>query len=717
MNEQEELLIGASIPTGTETVKDFQKLKLGELVLMSLPDNAEDARRVMEYCRDNGIYVMISELMHRGGNLRWTCPSLDRDTFNDIVKSAGKYYLGRYTIGEAGGILYWLPSYLYNSEEKEFDENGYPLHPRDAYVKLPKVDNVIDAKNNFVSYLKKFIDMERKFIGDGPLINVDSSLLFQYQVEAGIDLSTLEMLPGNPLRMLPALRGSSVITGRPWGVHIAFGWYGGVEPDELWMKRWSQTLPLCYLSGANFIFPESGYYVHKNHTYDYKFNDPKMKEARKVLRDFYRFKKIHGRAKGEPERRLAIIFGQYDGCPGLWNKYCWGQFENGREWVSGDAEHSWDLTDVLTTRDNPYNELYIGRNSYSGNPPCGQYDIVSADASVETLSKYTHILFLGFNLMDEALYNRLTAYVKNGGNLLMGLPHLNVEAKRGAPIRLFNNGDFTQLFGVKVTGKEEPEVIGFKAIYGRSTLFDTGPIVRDPVAVGNLTRGKLEITSGHAEIIGGYSEGFIDTIDSVAARPAVIEHRLGKGKARLVNSFDYPGSEPMHDLAVYLLRSTALEAQGDVRVLSADSVRYAVYRQDDMIFVYAMNTEFDISQNIRIEYKGRISRELSIPPSAMRIAVIKHDVLLSPERIEWRLEAWNDGKCELALIEKQNVALENLGEDILSFEINGREVKLTAGRMAFVECEKNQGSIEDEFFSEDYPEEPDFIPSNTIVPY
>ena len=39
------LLVGASIPTGLKAVKDFEAMKLGEIVLMTLPDDAAQAAR------------------------------------------------------------------------------------------------------------------------------------------------------------------------------------------------------------------------------------------------------------------------------------------------------------------------------------------------------------------------------------------------------------------------------------------------------------------------------------------------------------------------------------------------------------------------------------------------------------------------------------------------------------------------------------------------
>jgi len=35
---------------------------------------------------------------------------------------------------------------------------------------------------------------------------------------------------------------------------------------------------------------------------------------------------------------VAVLQGQDDGHPGIWNPYAWGQYNNGTEWETSDAE-------------------------------------------------------------------------------------------------------------------------------------------------------------------------------------------------------------------------------------------------------------------------------------------------------------------------------------------------------------------------------------------
>ena len=72
------LLVGASVPCGLQAIKEFEALKLGEIALISLPDDATEAKEVMRYCRQKGIYVILHEIVHRGCDKRWICPSISK---------------------------------------------------------------------------------------------------------------------------------------------------------------------------------------------------------------------------------------------------------------------------------------------------------------------------------------------------------------------------------------------------------------------------------------------------------------------------------------------------------------------------------------------------------------------------------------------------------------------------------------------------------------
>ena len=159
----------------------------------------------------------------------------------------------------------------------------------------------------------------------GPFWDVDSSLVFKYHLEAGMDAACLESLPGDSDLMYAALRGASRGYGKKeFGAHIAMSWYGGARLDPLWFKRWKVALYFSYLSGATSIFSEGGHFSNKNMGNNCEFDSVECKEFRRILREFHMFCERNPRAPKGPLVKIGIAHGHLDGFPGLWSNWVWG---------------------------------------------------------------------------------------------------------------------------------------------------------------------------------------------------------------------------------------------------------------------------------------------------------------------------------------------------------------------------------------------------------
>ena len=181
----------------------------------------------------------------------------------------------------------------------------------------------------------------------------------------------------------------------------------------------------------------------------------------KILREFNQFTQIHSRPKNGPKATMAFAHGYLDGYTGLWNKYVWGQF-GGKKWLHGPAEWGWDYLEGIHRKPEWDNSFVQGERDFNGNPPYGQYDIVPAEAPLKVLRKYTCLVFLGWNTMTKEIYKKLKAYVKHGGHLIMSVPHLSTHTDRADELKLYRNGDFRELFGVKVKRRGKQGVAGVK---------------------------------------------------------------------------------------------------------------------------------------------------------------------------------------------------------------------------------------------------------------
>jgi hypothetical protein len=719
MKKQALPIIGASIPTGLEAVKDFLKLKLGNIILTNLPDDKQEAREVMQFCNEQHVYVVLGEITQRGTFKKLHNLSFSKQNLEEITKLGGKYYLGRYAIGESGGVLYWPKAYTINRRAEKYEN-------------MPKCERADEAHETYVKYLKQFVNYERNEIGASKLFNVESSMLFNYQAEAGIDVFCLEMFPGDPYLVFPAIRGNARAFDKAWGTHIAMGWYGGIKFDELWLKRWKLSLYYSFLSGAEFIYPESGHYDYKKGRKDcvFEFDHPNMKTSRKILREFWQFSKLHQRPANGPKTSLAIVFGNHEGSPGIWNPYAWGQYENGEKWEAGPAEKGWDLLDSVNKAENCFSENLMGQQSFSGKPPLGQFDILPVESEIDKFKQYKCLIFIGWNTMTEEIYDKLIEYVRSGGHLLMWLPQLNAENKRGAEIKLFRNGDFSELFGVEIYGKEKADVRGVK--YLRESSLDSCKFpywgdIRDPACVGKMTPAKVKFSRKTAFPLCAFSEYSRENIEEIKSKPVLIENQLGKGHAWLVTAFEYPGDDGMRKYAESLLRTVFTGEQGELRLICSDSVKYSVYDSAsgpvNYQILYILNTEFDVSQMVKIWLSGEMTEEIIVPPNEMRVVYIIDSLIVAPESRNSEIYSIEKNQNENKIIiefynfEKQLIEVFNLSCADLSVSINGSLSEIEPGKTGKIECERRINPEQQKFYEKDFLSEPEIELKNTKLPY
>ncbi len=700
-------LVGASIWNGLDTLQDFRKLRLGNIVLTFLPETLEESLLFMRHCKENKIYVLLSEIIHRGNHTRWRNDALSKEDIERIAAEGGEYFLGRYAIGECGGLCYWPKEYTIKAQANN-------------YLNLPPCKNEQEAHKVYVDYLKSELKYEREKIADLPLFNVESSIQFSYHTEAGIDGLCLELLPGDPLITLSAIRGAAKVKDMLWGVHIAMEWYGGFQLDALWLKRWHDSLYLSYLSGAEFIFPESGHLKYAlPHAKEYAFNTEEMRLARKELRTLYALSKIHTRSRSGPECPCAMMLGQDDGHPGIWNPYSWGQYENGKEWESSDAEKGWKLYDALFKREDFFHANIAGEFDFSGNPPCGQLDITCPDAD---FSRYKLILFTGSNRMDASLYEKLISYVENGGHLVIYLSHFDTAERRGDPVKLYNNGDLSALCGFRAGKMVKEDVRGIKyavkssfAVY---SFADKG-LRCDPYFIGNIQEVEINLTTQNAKVLAGLTTKVRDTLEDLGNHPIVVEHALGKGMVLTVTTTTKPGADGLRAFGENLVRSAVRAHRGDFELITPDTVRYAIYRTDFGKVIYCLNLDSDLYGDVRFVSNGKLlKKHLLLAPNEFRIIYMTDEgVLLFPE--ELLTDFTKTAPMQYAFTGKAGKAtLLNLTEKEFSFLLNGENIFLNGNEEKEIFYMENIPEDKREYFTAEFLEEdPAFVMKNPQTPY
>ena len=715
-------LIGSSIPPGAEQVRLHEQLKQGDIILTIMPEDYDEALAVARECRERGIYLCFSELLHRGSEKigkPWR-KNVERDQFftkeqlNAIGDEAGDCYWARVSIGEAGGVLYWPKAYTINRRANNWDA-------------LPDCETHEQAERAYVEYCKSWLDHERRAFGKGPLMNVDSSMVFKYHCKAGLDVLCLEVMPGDPHLMHAAIRGAARAYDKPWGSHIAMQCYGGVCFDELYQKRWRTSLFYAYLTGARFIYPESGHYAYFNPARDqrYTFHSSEMQRIRRDIREAWQFARIHRRPGDGPVTTLGLLHGRHDGAPGLWNRYVWGQYRDDAKWREGPAERGWELVEHLHRKEDWPKETVQGEVDYSGNPPYGQYDAVPIEADLDDLKRYTCLTCLGWNTMTDADYDKLKAYVAQGGHLLMFLPQLSTRVDRDATMDLVRGGDLSDLFGVKITGAFDTDVRGIKCMRNASIKSWRMPLWRistDPRFMGNFTPSKVELNG--AQVISGWSDFYSVEAADLESKPMLVEHKVGKGCAYLVTAWEYPADEGLKRFTGDLLRVIVQGEQGRIRLLGSDRVRYAVYEgtlhgsRRKLEAVYLLNTDPDCDVLCRLTVRGRDTGTFTVAANDLRLAYCRGDLLLLPEEKCVDIESWDvKNVIKLFSARTQTIEAHNVGRKAVGLSINGTRHTLHPGKSAAIKVRRCVDADRGSFFADDFLEEPKVRYPDAPLPY
>lgn len=719
--------VGSGMSGGLEAAKAFKKLKLGNFMVTRIILDKEEALEISNFCRQNKIYYIFCELLWRDtlGLCFGAKKRIKRKEFytkkelETIFKSAGEYFLGRITLGEIGGLLYWPKDYLINRGAGD-------------YKNLPVVKDVVKAKKVYIEFMKKVIALE-KGLGESKFLNYDASMLFRYQLEAGIDIPVLELIPGDCNQMSAAVRGAvKAYNCKQWGTSIAMAPYGGVKLDTQWFKRYKTGLYFSFLGGANFVSLESGHLVYDQRASKaiiyygnvkqdkragkvFGFNSTEMKYSRAILREFYQFCQIHSRPKNGPKVKIGFVHGNLDGTPGLWNKYVWGQFR-GKKWLHGPAEWGWDYLDGLHHKEKWFNSYVQGEHDFSGNPPYGQYDIVPVEAPLSVLGKYSCLVFLGWNTMTEEIYQKLKTYVSSGGHLIMAVPHLSTHVDRAEEIRLYRGGNYSDLFGVVVNGKGKEGVAGVKYFNDSSLRSYKVPkwrIHTDPRFIGYMTLANVKLTS--AKVLAGHATFHRSTVEELTKIPVLTENSIGKGKAFLITTWSYPGDKGMNLFMKDLLRTVTAGEQGNIRVLCSDKIRYSVY--EDVLHngarittVYLLNADFDCANLVRLWINGKTVPSLEVPPNEMRIVYYYQGLVIIPQDKFIDLRSWRVKKhyhqIELFNLRGQKLKVYNLSNHKKSVEVNGRKTICERDNGSSLVLKRKIDPLRREFFDPAFLDEP-----------
>lgn len=500
-------------------------------------------------------------------------PGLNANPTNAML--AGPYFMGHQAHERDGALYCWLQR-KHPTNDILFEELSQRIFHHEDYDYREPIEydgeqvyfcfhptrprNMQEAAEQFVC--------KSRYILRGIERHTGASVLFKYFFQAGLKVGGAELMYG-PLEVnLAALRGASFAFDRPqFAAHLAVQW--GTTPHDTpeRYRRYQLALLVCYLQGVHHINTEEGLYrMEEMFAVLDRFSEPCIRHG-EVERNFVRFIKAHSR-RGVMHRGIALLHGAYDGWACFCRRNVWSQ--EGEQWKFDVPEESWDLLNVFYP-DSVLDAIYRHPcpnepQGYYTRTPYGAVDILPVEADIEKMNYYKAMAFLGWNTADTSQIERLTAYVRQGGVLLLGWPHLFTDTDR------------------------------HDAIYGTPHPLDASGLTGVTLVEFAETDGE-GLTLGLIRFAEAEEQGDIEVLKKSNGQPLLIKRRLGKGTVYFINAREYPAAPSVREIYEGVLRGLGereivFEKERGILV-SEDTVETVIYdREDGFRDIYAINVDW-----------------------------------------------------------------------------------------------------------------------------
>ncbi|MDR0931837.1 MAG: beta-galactosidase trimerization domain-containing protein [Victivallales bacterium] len=584
---------------GSQTVELMNREKLGNYtVLFAGPWTPQALAQLADTCRKNGFRFVMDEMISRLSGSLTDKYQLCADEIVQILNKNRDICDGSLLMCEYGGLMFY-----------------WPQSTVEGALTLPTPSETFsEAAAKVEEQMRQSIKYAESCGIPRPYICIEASgAAAPFICRAGIDRIDYEVTYNSETELsYSMIKGASLSFGKPaFGVDMAMVWYGGNQHDMLWQKRWRTSLLHAYIRGADPIYAEHGVMDYKALGKNYNTNHPDVAAFRKPLAEIAEIAGKYPRPEGFPLAEIAVMQGRLDGFAGLGQTHQWGQRLND-QFRCSDAERSWKLFNCFYQRHGWENRERYGDHDYSGNPPFGQVDVIAFDAPQKIVNRYKAIVFLGRNVMDDALYEKLTAYVEQGGELLMCSAHMDTAERPGATFTPFRNGDWRELFGVSA-GQVTRLPYGVKFLENPPQTAWQLPLWSencDPKFTdGGFDMLNLQLHTAKVLAVG--SDRFVGI---GTGETAITANPLGKGCAVLVNSLAFPGADALENLYTMLLNSCVEAHHDKLRVEASDRVRYAVYRDEKEFVLYLLNTEEYLPGHVIVQ-----DNELTLLPGELKM--------------------------------------------------------------------------------------------------
>ena len=463
-------------------------------------------------------------------------------------------------------------------------------------------ENLESARNRFINrFIRKYV-IEQHRTHDF-IFSTSGSPLGTYELQGGMDFMCCELYAVGAHNLAYAtseMRGAAR-KWKPeyWGGWLAEEWqtfpvpYGSQQKYDLLKVGLYQQ----YLMGTSLIVLESGaqstqaqQYTAEAKNIKQGYDDPAPTAYRKTVKDFFDWVQSHPREKGSPETPTAFVLGNNDAFVGMdFPSFAvWGQHENAAtntNWKYDRLEKSWIAIQRLAYPLLP-ESLKPYPNSWLAGSPFGQTDVINIDAEgrLSDLTRYKTLIYVGWNTMTPSILQLLADYVRQGGNLLIGVPHFSTRIDREhaayTVADLIHGGNLSPLIPVNIRARN-----------------DTGAY---PIA-------EVELLSESVRTLQKTPEGL----------PLALSHTLGKGTVSLLTPWRYPSLDtPESRLYLAHVRKLLEETPRTATLSGEDrsAISYAIYGST----VYLLNVDCVAPRSVTLHHHGR-AEPLTFAPCEMKI--------------------------------------------------------------------------------------------------
>lgn len=483
-----------------------------------------------------------------------------------------------------------------------FHDSGRHEYPGAVYARNPaepwSSSNMKEAMENYIKYLRLEIAPTKK--ASSKVAFGDAATGTRYTYLAGVDYVRAETMVGHTQLLLSNVRPTTQALGDgKWGVHIAIQHHYKLK-TPLHLNKYFLSLMQPWMMGAETIYEEDTLFsllAEERQCWDSALT----KGKRDMTRNFFKFVNKVGRY-GKNIRNIAFLEGRYAApfngfiCDGEQDPHysVWGLFGNkdSKAWGHCQPEKCRQILDVLNpgASTHPLRQKYDKRRYYFSGTPYGDYDCVPIESSADYLKdNYKLIANLGWNTLIEEDYQKLKTFVENGGILLTGIPQFSTHIEREflldmQDLALYNNGDLSDLTGIKVLGKGVEYSRQWNSKNREKICESELSAICSDNELEDGTPYLAEVELKGAQIIAW---------DKASGKPMLVKYKLGKGWVYTLTLWDYPGHEQFQTFSATWLEVLAKDARGKIYIEDqSKQVFWTTWVNGNTTEIMMLNTDY-----------------------------------------------------------------------------------------------------------------------------